>query len=308
MKRRLMVAVLLLAVSLAAIPVFAAETPSAAPDAGIAPVAQNLEIETYRGIAVGGKLEATDPDGDLSGFEITTPPVKGSVEVEADGSFVYTPIAGKRGRDYFGYKAVDKAGNYSQEATVIIKLKKQAKQNCYADMTQHGAHYAALRLAEDGIFCGKTVAGEQLFEPEASVSRTDFLAMCMQITDTELLSGVMRTGFADDEAIAVWAKPYVATALMDGLVSGYSAKGGAVFAPDADISVGEATVLLDRLLHITDVSVPEQDAVTPVWAAQSAANLMACRLLHRGTEMDAPLTRAVAAEMLLSARQFIENR
>lgn len=305
MKGRVLIAFLLLfALALPA----AAVEPDAAPGTGTAPVAQNLEIETYRGVAVGGRLEATDPDGDICGFEITTPPVKGSVEVNSKGEFVYTPVAGKRGRDYFGYKVIDKAGNYSQEATVIIKLLKQAQPTSYADMAQHGAHYAALRLAEDGVFCGKVVAGEMLFEPEASVSRADFLAMCMQITNVDLLSGVTRTGFADDEAIAVWAKPYVATALMDGLVSGYSASGGSVFRPDAAIGVGEAAVLLDRLLDITDVSVPANDEATPVWAAQSAANLRACRLLPRGVETDAVLTRAEAAQMLLSAQQFMEKR
>lgn len=306
MKKRMLVPFLLLFAL--AVPAFAAVEPSAAPDVGVAPVAQNLEIETYRGVAVGGQLEAKDPDGDLCGFEITTPPVKGTVTVNEKGEFIYTPVAGKRGRDYFGYKAIDKAGNYSQEATVIIKLLKQAQPTSYADMTNHGAHYAALRLAEDGVFCGKIVAGEMLFEPDESVSREDFLAMCMQITNVDLLSGVTRTGFADDAAIAVWAKPYVATALMDGVVSGYSAAGGSVFRPDAAIGVGEAAVLLDRLLDITDVSVPANDEATPVWAAQSAANLKACRLLQRSAEADSVLTRAEAAKMLLSAQQFLKKR
>lgn len=306
MKKR-MLSVLLALTALVGTALAAAQ-PEATPT-GCAPVAQNLEIETYRGVAVSGKLEAVDPDGDLCGFEITTPPGKGSVQVEDDGSFTYTPVEGKRGRDYFGYKAVDAAGNLSQEATVIIKLKKQTQQTCYADMTGNGAHYAALCLAEDGIFSGKTVAGERFFEPELSVFREEFLAMCMEVTGTKLLSGVTRTGFADDEAIAVWAKPYVATALMDGVVSGYTSTGGAVFQPADEISVYEAAVLLDRLLNITDVSASAQDEATPVWAAQSAANLRACRLFSFDRAgSDDPLTRAEAAKMLLSAKQFLENR
>ena len=31
--------------------------------AGSAPIAENLEISTYRGVSVGGRLNATDPDG-----------------------------------------------------------------------------------------------------------------------------------------------------------------------------------------------------------------------------------------------------
>lgn len=123
MKKRIFSA--LLALALLSIPALAnVAAADGAPDAGSAPEAVNLEIETPRGSAYAGKLEAEDADGDLSGFEITTPPIKGTVEVQPDGSFVYTPLVGRRGRDYFGYKAVDAQGNLSQEATVIIRLTK----------------------------------------------------------------------------------------------------------------------------------------------------------------------------------------
>ncbi|MBR4057091.1 MAG: hypothetical protein IKK00_03020 [Oscillospiraceae bacterium] len=123
MKKRIISA--LLALALLSVPALAnVAAADGAPDAGSAPEALNLEIETPRGSAYAGKLEAEDPDGDLCGFEITTPPIKGTVEVQPDGSFVYTPLVGRRGRDYFGYKAVDAQGNLSQEATVIIRLTK----------------------------------------------------------------------------------------------------------------------------------------------------------------------------------------
>ncbi len=283
----------------------AAEAPART---GSAPVAENLEIETYRGVSVGGRLLATDPDGDLAGFEITTPPGKGELTVAADGCFIYAPAAGRRGRDYFGYKAVDAAGNRSQEATVIIKLKKQSLSTAYADMDGSAAAYAAAYLAETGVFCGRSVAGRTVFEPEAAVSRAEFLAMCLALTETPLLSGVTRTGFADDEAIAVWAKPYVATALMDGVVSGYGTAQGVVFRPDEPITGWEAAAVLDRLLRVTDVAVRETDEAVPVWAAQSEANLRACRLLPQDMDGAAALDRADCAQMLAAAKELLERR
>ncbi len=98
----------------AAEPVFA-ESP--------APVAENFQLTTNINTSYEGKLSAYDPDEDVVGFEITTSPVKGDIELSEDGSFVYTPRENKKGRDYFGYKAYDAQGNYSQEATVIIKIK-----------------------------------------------------------------------------------------------------------------------------------------------------------------------------------------
>ena len=80
-----------------------------------APIAENLEIMTYRGISVGGQLKAFDPEGEEVHFRITTEPRKGTLTLEENGEFVYTPAEGKRGRDYFGYCASDPNGNVAEE-------------------------------------------------------------------------------------------------------------------------------------------------------------------------------------------------
>ena len=91
---------------------------------GSAPECDNLELSTRQNIPVEGKLIARDPDEDIVCFEITTCPVKGSIELKGDGVIVYTPHRDKKGRDYFGYRAIDAAGNLSQEATAIIRIEK----------------------------------------------------------------------------------------------------------------------------------------------------------------------------------------
>ena len=73
--------ILIMCVSLA-VPAFAA---------GSCPVAENLELTTYRNVSVGGNLSAYDPEDDVVSYQITTEPVKGSLNLEPDGSFVYTP-------------------------------------------------------------------------------------------------------------------------------------------------------------------------------------------------------------------------
>lgn len=120
--------------------------------AGTAPIAENLEIKTYRNVSVGGKMSAYDPDGDVVSYEITTQPVKGKIVQGEDGSFTYTPNDNKRGKDYFGYKAVDAEGNVSQEATVIIRIEKQKKDVCYEDMNGRAEEYTAVALSENNIF------------------------------------------------------------------------------------------------------------------------------------------------------------
>ena len=277
-----------------------------------APVAENLELTTYRGVSVGGRLSAIDPDGDTLTFEIVTPPNKGEIELGDDGCFVYTPAEGRKGKDYFGYKAVDSQGNCSQEATVIIRIVKQKTKVCYSDMSGSPSEYSAVMLAENGIFVGENLAGQYVFSPDSEVSRAEFLSMCMKLTGVELLGDVTATGFADDAEIYDWLKPYVSTALKCGIISGYSDRGSAaVFDCSRPVSVSEAAVILDKTLDLTDTASVwvDYEETVPVWASQSAANLTACGMIPYNVSLCSPsLTRAQAADMLVEAARILDNR
>ena len=311
MKKIICSAALLLSFALAAT-LFAAAA-SAPADPGGAPVAENLEISTYRGVSVGGMLSATDPDGDSLSFEITTAPVKGTIDLSTDGHFVYTPAAGKRGKDYFGYKAVDPAGNRSQEATVIIRIQKQSGKVGYADTAGSGSAYAAVRLAEKGIFTGEMLAGEYVFSPDRPVTRQEFLTMCMLLSDEPVPIDVRTTGFADDGDIADWAKPYVAAALRRGVISGCAPEDGTgvMFEPERNITVVEAAVILDRAIELTDAVAAwfGYDDVLPAWALQGASNVSSCGLLPYGCSYaDDTISRGETAEMLTAAMDVLAKR
>ena len=295
-----------MALSLAAVLLLGAVYASAQGEEG-APIAENLEISTYRETAVEGKLKAVSIDGQAVTFEITTQPTKGSIELEENGSFIYTPKQGKKGKDYFGYKATDESGRCSSEATVIIRLLKPECKVTYSDMSDNGAHCAAVALAEREIFVGECLGGEYVFRPEAEVSRGEFLTMCMKLADADVLEGVKTTGFADDESIPERLKPYVSTALLTGIISGYSdGYSTAVFNGDAKISYPEAAVILNRTLCLSDVRFDEGHVAAPVWAAQACANLSACKI---SSYVDSPaLSRAQCAKLLYGAMEILDNR
>lgn len=99
--------------------------------AGTLPTAENLEVSTLQDTALAGRLTASDPQGDPLIFFVATEPVKGTLVLREDGSFVYTPGPGKKGRDYFGYRVTDPEGNRSQEATVIIRIQKLDTKSSY---------------------------------------------------------------------------------------------------------------------------------------------------------------------------------
>jgi hypothetical protein len=276
----------------------------------VAPIAENLELKTFRGVSVGGRLRATSPDGGALIYEITTSPNKGTVELGGDGSFVYTPAEGKRGRDYFGYKAIDAQGNYSSEATVIIKIEKQKSDVFYSDMEGSKANYAAVYLAENDIFVGERVGGEYIFNPAKPVTRGEFLTMCLKMNDFDILSGVLTTGFADDALIPDYQKPYVSTALLSGIVTGYTdGVHSAVFSGAESISYAEAAVMLSRSMNLTDVAATEYSDAAPAWAAQAVTNISACKISDYDTAASLnELTRADCALFLTEAMRVLENR
>ena len=273
-----------------------------------APVARNLTLATYRGVSVGGAFQAVDPEGDLISYRVTVSPGKGSVTVSGD-RFVYTPQAGRRGRDRFCYQAVDSAGNASAEASVDIRLEKCSSPVSYPELAGCACQYAATRLAEKGIFTGEKVGGCYCFSPAAMLTRGDFLTMCATLTGMAPLEDVTKTGFSDDESILAWQKPYVSAALLYGVVRGSTEPGGrVVFRGDQPITGAEAAVMLNGFLEITDTSSVFSGGDVPEWAAQAVANLYACDVFTGDFLGDRLLSRREAAEMLSAALDVLEAR
>ena len=278
-----------------------------------APVAENLELETYRGVSVGGRLAAADAEGGSLRYEITTPPGKGAVDLSEDGRFVYTPEEGRRGRDYFGYRATDAEGNQSQEATVIIRILKPKSRVTYTDTTGSPAAYAAQRLAEEGVYEGERLGGRAVFRPEDPISREEFLALCMLAGGHAPLRTLGGSGFADDALLSDWARGYVDAALNEGVISGYAGEDGsyAEFRPQQNVTAAEAAVMLDRSFDLTDAVLTWYDFTdtVPVWARQSAVNVSACALLPEGVSFrDESFSRGDAAIMLVRAMDLAQRR
>lgn len=276
-----------------------------------APVAEELTLSTYKNVEVGGTFAGVDPEGDLLTFRLVSKPARGTVTQAQDGSaaFVYTPYENKSGKDVFTYVAVDSVGNTSAPATVTIKIEKQKSKVTYSDMSGVEGHKEALSLAEHGLLIGEQLNGQYFFRPQETMSRAQFTALSMQVAGVEALEGVTTTGFADDEAMAVWAKPYVSAALRAGVVNGsYDSEGRVVFLPDAPITTAEAAVILNKAIKVTDVAVDVETMTYPAWCAQAVANLSGCNAIPASATLSEPLTRAQAAIMLDRAMKLIEER
>ncbi len=276
------------------------DTPNAAP------IAVTASYETYADMALTAPLKVVDADGDPCTFTIHTQGKRGTAEITPTG-FCYEPY-GKSGEDAFTVVATDRYGNRSQPAQITVQVfKRHAKEQfTYTDMTDHPAHFAALRLREAGIFAGECFGTEAFFKPEEPVTRAQFLTMAAVVSDLAMPTAAVSTGLADDESIPAWAQGYVAAGLLSGVVEGSDdGLGNRVFRAQDAITRAEAAAIVDRCLSLPDdgreMAFADRDTV-PAWAAQSVVNTASNGLLpvfaDNTVRPAGALTRQDAALML----------
>ena len=201
----------------------------------------------------------------------------------------------------------------SQPADVTVTIEKARSGVSYADTAGSAAAAAAQDLAEKGIFTGAKIGDQYYFEPDKTVSRSEFLAMVLETAGAEP-TAVTMTGFCDDEAIPTWAKAYAAAGVADGIIQGVSTAEGAAFQGEDPITFNEAATVLNRVLAVEDVDLAawyaDREAV-PSWAAQAVGNMEAVSVLSAGSfgsaAMAETVTRADAARMLSAAGTLLEG-
>lgn len=221
-----------------------------------APVAQDSTIETYKNLPNQGKLSVCDPEEQPMTYTVLRQPKRGTVTVNEDGTFTYTPKKNKVGVDSFTYTATDPAGNVSREATVTVQILKPTDSKQYTDTLGRDCRFAAEWLRNTGLFVGETIGGESCFYPEKTVSRGEFVTMLVQALSipTENVSYD-----AIPEDTPDWLKPYLAAAIRSGLTADLPQTESGSFAADQAITGAEAAVMIQNAL---DLSISQQTLET----------------------------------------------
>ena len=276
-----------------------------------APAVLDVEITTYRDIPYQAQFQLGSGEGEMT-YAVAEEPRKGTVTVEG-ARFTYTPEEGVTGSDSFTYTASDSAGRISLPATVEVRIEKPKSGVSYSDTAGSPAAAAAQHLAEAGIFTGARIGENYYFEPDRTVSRSEFLALALETAGREV-TDVTMTGFCDDASIPAWAKAYAAAGVADGIVQGKTTADGAAFQGEEAITFNEAATVLNRLLDLGDVDLDvwfaDREAV-PSWAAQAVGNMEAYSVLSAGSfgsgTLEDAVTRADAAQMLSAASTLLEG-
>ena len=258
-----------------------------------APVAEDSAVETYKNLPNEGKLKASDPEGEALTYTLIRQPKRGTVSIQEDGTFTYTPKKNKVGTDSFTFTATDPAGKVSREATVTIEILKPETTTQYTDTVGKDCRFAAAWMKNTGLFVGEQVDGQIRFQPEKTVSRGEFLTMLVKTLDVPMDANTEKTGFTDE--VPGWLKPYLAAALRAGVTVGWPEQ--ETFGAGESITGAEAALLLQNGLGlpVMDVSNKENGSELPAWAEEA---LMATAAEGFALEADAHLTRGEAAKIL----------
>lgn len=274
----------------------------------------SLNLSTYCGLELEGKLSGYDPDGDDLIFEVVSYPQNGSVLLldRNEGRYIYKPFEGYVGADAFSYVVRDRFGSYSASATVNLSVTKQGSSLTYVDMEGSSACYASLAMTEAGVMSGTQVGEQHYFYPTRAISRVEFLVMAMHAAGIADLPSTAQTVFADDGEIPDAMKGYVAAAHELGYISGTLENGVLYFRPHEEITRAQAAVIVSNMVGLCELPVIPTFADSseiPVWAKESIWSLNAAGIMTESEGYIAPtekMTREDTAVMLLRVMQYLK--
>ena len=83
------------------------------------PIVQNETLNTSQSIPISSQVTATDPDGDPLSYTLDNPPINGTVVVNPDGTFTYTPDPGYVGTDFFTITVTDSRGGVASAVITV---------------------------------------------------------------------------------------------------------------------------------------------------------------------------------------------
>ena len=205
-----------------------------------------------------------------------------------------------------------KGGETNQMATeqallAISAQKRQAEgkaklfgKNKFCDILGNPNETAIVKMAEKGIINGMS---ENIFSPEASVTRAQFATMVVRGMD---ILGDYETAFSD-VAKTDWFYGYVSSAFKKGIVYGVSET---EFNPGGNITCEEAAAMLARAARLCGLEYEKNTKFVPDASDWAVADLNFCldaEILDGTISPKKVLTRAETAQMIYNMLKKAEK-
>jgi hypothetical protein len=170
------------------------------------PPGQALVVPAAEGALVG----ASGPEGLPLTISLSVPPPFGSVELEGDGSFTYTPPPGHLGGDYFDFLVTDSAGSY---ATGRVMVEIAAPPSASISAPAPGGSYVVGKSVPTAFSCIEGEGGTGLASCNDSSGKkttsggAGHLDTSTAGSHTYTVTAVSGTGLSDSESIEYTVVP-----------------------------------------------------------------------------------------------------
>ncbi|POY34830.1 hypothetical protein C3K47_18500, partial [Solitalea longa] len=206
-----------------------------------------IELQTNKNIAVGSNLSATDPEEDTLMYSVAANPQQGSLIVNADGSFIYTPNAGFVGVDHFSAFVDDGNGgtasiqvninvlpiNNSPRATLIQAFTVNEDEVLSAtveasDVDGDALNFVILTPASNGQLQLNQQTGAFIYTPNKDYNGTDQFSVNIDDGNEGLIQVLVNISIIPVNDVPIAVTPVSETLEEDGSLS------SSVSATDAD--------------------------------------------------------------------------
>ncbi len=208
-------------------------------------------VTTYSDIPYFGTIHAVDPDGDSMTYRITEYPSHGILVTEdiENGNYKYIPSGSFSGEDSFSYIAEDFYGNFTPEIEVNISILNTGSVLSFSDMQENEEYSCALNAVNNGIMSASSENGIYRFNPDASVSRCEYLLMLYKAAGRSISSSV-NSSFSDTDTLSNEEIQCIEDAYKNGFISGEKTKTGLYIKPDEPVSRAEAAAMTAKIAGI----------------------------------------------------------
>jgi VCBS repeat-containing protein len=223
----------------------------ALPPANQLPTANNGDFSGLEDQPISGSLSATDPDNNTPlTYTLVSQAQAGSVSLNADGSFNYTPSPNSHGSDRFTYLAIDQLGGRSNTATVSLGITPVNDAPSFTpganQQVQAGAGSQTVNLWASGFNPGPNETGQTLSGYVVSVNDPSGV-----LVDAPTLSPQGRLVYTPVANLATAATATVSVQAQD---NGGTANGGVDLSPVQTFLIAVTPTAPQPSLAVADVS------------------------------------------------------
>ena len=293
---------------------------------------ESFSIVTNKNTPIEEKLRFVSDVAD-TGFEITTPPEKGTVEITSDeGNFTYTPFTDQTGEDSFSFRltAADRTSNIAscsitinedgtpQEPTDAPTQSPEPIGFVYEDMQNHWGNYSAVKMVERDILKGERIGSNYYFYPDTIMRRIDVINYILSALGADLndVDENETHIFADSAQLPEYINKTAYVAHKLGIIDGSQEGDNVYLRPYDSINRVELIKMIDKAMSSktrSDVSLDGfiDHGSIPDWAVQHVKNLLGYGIIQGFEDQTLrpfdQLTKAQTVEMLYQMIKYNES-